>query len=654
MDRTGAAKPTFLWRGILILLPLLLLAGMGLYSLRQDRLLAEVEAKQRCQELVENYATTISTRLLTRMTRRGDLQGLDAIMEVDEHGNPLAITGSRERAIIPRNPIPHPPTETNLSRAQAAAWHKARQTEFTRADASVAIRDWRKFIELSPPAPFLTQARYDLGLMLAAHHEATEADQLFSEVQRDHAAFTDSGLPLWLLAEVQRVELARPSMLVFQQTCRDVVFHPTFATPAILAALTRLDPTGAMISRVWLDRWRDDQATRDFYFHTREDVVNDPVRRAFWTKWEGTSWLVLLVPSIGSQTKLLRFDRDIVAQALQDVLTTNLTQMKYAKLGVEIAGKPVLSVDPQWPVLGSASAALIPESTTKTVTVYESLSKPGLLYAQQRARTAWFAALILVSAMAALIGFVSAYRGFHQQLRLSEMKSNFVSSVSHELRAPIASMRLLAESLERGKVLDEAKQQEYFGFLVQESRRLSSLIENILDFSRIEQGRKKYQFESTDLDILVEQTLKLMQPCAAERGVELKLQKPAVSGHEAVHCDGLAVQQALINLIDNAIKHSPAGAAVMIGLERGPGNFRLWVEDRGPGIPAEDHERIFERFYRRGSELRRETQGIGIGLTIVKHSVEAHGGRVVLRSAVGQGSRFAIELPNQPAAEEQK
>ena len=231
------------------------------------------------------------------------------------------------------------------------------------------------------------------------------------------------------------------------------------------------------------------------------------------------------------------------------------------------------------------------------------------------------------------------------------MKSNFVSSVSHELRAPIASMRLLAESLQRGKVSDPTKQMEYFGFLVQESRRLSSLIENILDFSRIEQGRKKYQFEPTDLDFLVEQTVKLMQPCAVERGVELKLQNTA-SGHETAHCDGLAVQQALINLIDNAIKHSPSGGTVLIGLERGPGNFRLWVEDGGAGIPAEEHERIFERFYRRGSELRRETQGIGIGLTIVKHSVEAHGGRVVLRSAVGQGSRFTIELPNQPAEEE--
>jgi signal transduction histidine kinase len=282
------------------------------------------------------------------------------------------------------------------------------------------------------------------------------------------------------------------------------------------------------------------------------------------------------------------------------------------------------------------------------------LTDRNLLYAKQRQLQFIFGALIAASALAALIGFIAAYGAFRHQQQLGEMKSNFVSSVSHELRAPIASMRLLAESLQRGKVSGETKQREYFGFLVQESRRLSSLIENILDFSRIEQGRKKYQFEPTDLDFLVEQTVKLMQPCAVERGVELKLDKAEASSQAVVHCDGLAVQQALINLIDNAIKHSPKGAVVVIGLERGPENFRLWVEDQGAGIPPEEHEKIFERFYRRGSELRRETQGIGIGLSIVKHSVEAHGGRVIVRSAVGQGSRFTIELPNQPVAAEEK
>jgi signal transduction histidine kinase len=171
------------------------------------------------------------------------------------------------------------------------------------------------------------------------------------------------------------------------------------------------------------------------------------------------------------------------------------------------------------------------------------------------------------------------------------------------------------------------------------------LIENILDFSRIERGRKQYEFEPADLGALAEDTVRLLHACSAERSVELDLRKNGAAGAEPLACDGLALQQALINLIDNAIKHSPSGSRVAVGLDDGAAEMRLWVEDSGPGIPPEEHGKIFERFYRRGSELRRETQGIGIGLTIVKHIVEAHGGRVTVRSAPGQGSRFTMELP---------
>ena len=117
--------------------------------------------------------------------------------------------------------------------------------------------------------------------------------------------------------------------------------------------------------------------------------------------------------------------------------------------------------------------------------------------------------------------------------------------------------------------------------------------------------------------------------------------------------DGRAIQQALVNLIDNAIKHAPAGSTVTVGLAVNAGacslphgsSIRLWVEDHGPGIHVEEHRKIFERFYRLGSELRRDTPGVGIGLSIVKHIVEAHGGLVLVESELGKGSRFILELP---------
>src|SRR5258708_21289175 len=196
-------------------------------------------------------------------------------------------------------------------------------------------------------------------------------------------------------------------------------------------------------------------------------------------------------------------------------------------------------------------------------------SREQMLSAERR-RARLFAALIIGAVFAALAGLVTARRAFRRQLHLNEMKSNFVSSVSHELRAPIASVRLMAENLEGGKIPDAPRQNEYFRFIVQECRRLSSLIENVLDFSRIEQGRKQYEFEPADLNLLTQTTVKLMEPYAAERGVRLRLEAPgngeAVSKIE-LSVDGRAIQQALVNLMDNAIKHSAKGETVTVGIE---------------------------------------------------------------------------------------
>ena len=274
------------------------------------------------------------------------------------------------------------------------------------------------------------------------------------------------------------------------------------------------------------------------------------------------------------------------------------------------------------------------------------LAHPDKLYSRQRQRTFWFGLVVGLSALAALIGVAATVTAYQRQVKLNQLKSNFVSAVSHELRAPIASIRLMAESLERGRVKSEDKQNEYFHFIVRECRRLGSLIQNVLDYARIEQSRKQYEFEPVDMTGLIRQTVQGMEPCAQEKQVTLQIQgiplihsnaspdsppdpdfkkSPIVLAPVAAEVDGRALQQALINLLDNAIKHAPAGSKVEIGCQATPlGRLLLWVQDHGPGIAQEEHKRIFEWFYRSGTELRRNTQGVGIGLSIVKHIVEAH------------------------------
>jgi len=186
---------------------------------------------------------------------------------------------------------------------------------------------------------------------------------------------------------------------------------------------------------------------------------------------------------------------------------------------------------------------------------------------------------------------------------------------------------------------------DYHRLIAQECRRLSTLIENVLDFSRGERGCRNYQLAPTGLAELVEDVARLMRSGAVEKGLSLETHIPEKPLRAAV--DAKAIQQALVNLVDNAIKYSNPGTTVVLGVETDPpaGVVRLWVQDQGVGIPAAEHDRIFERFYRCGSELRRDTHGAGLGLAIVKQVIEGHKGRVIVRSAPGQGSRFTLELP---------
>jgi signal transduction histidine kinase len=431
--------------------------------------------------------------------------------------------------------------------------------------------------------------------------------------------------------------------------------------------------------------------------NTASNAVVAAIRidRGAWDR----NWLALETGGGDTNAWFICHRESEIASRLNRLLAEKQPVPDYLGVGVEIAGRKINTLNsdlrlwhyagwnnPHSPgggekkeyagetatnILASAAESQAGEEALR-VNVY--LTSPSTLYRRQGARTFWFGSLVAVSAAAALIGLLTAWQAFRQQRQLNEMKSNFVSSVSHELRAPIASVRLMAENLEGGKISEPQKQREYFGFIVQECRRLTSLIENVLDFSRIEQGRKQYEFEPTDIAALVQTTVKLMEPNAAEKGVALKLETSNAEHRTSnieFKMDGRAIQQALVNLIDNAIKHSPKGETVTVGMEarnenvvsdedegreRGrekrdkslnpqPSTLNLSVTDNGPGIPPEEHEKIFERFYRRGSELRRETQGVGIGLSIVKHIVEAHGGRVLIESRAGQGSRFTIELP---------
>ena len=233
------------------------------------------------------------------------------------------------------------------------------------------------------------------------------------------------------------------------------------------------------------------------------------------------------IPFAGQGYEVWFVPREVIEAIFAKALDENKFLIpEYAHATVTVEGKPLrLSGDanpgPEQPLLGTATqevgAQMMPDAADFELRFY--LTSREQMLSAERGHARLLGLLVLASTFAALIGLFAAYRAFRRQQQLSELKSNFVSSVSHELRAPIASVRLMSENLERGNVREPHRQNEYFRLIVQECRRLSSLIENILDFSRIEQGRKQYELEPTDLAALARQTVKLMEPCAMDRQV---------------------------------------------------------------------------------------------------------------------------------------
>lgn len=721
--RSWTQRPRFFWQGWLAVLPVLVLAGLGLLFLRQDRRLAEQEARQRAQEIARQLSPALARGVGSRLaqfqawarywhtvrtewrpawpgspaaeawaaeqtnfhqwqtewqTTYPDLNADDVLFR------PVQLSESVE-SVWPRDwpPVPAPPDWFSaLTTEQGEAWRTACLAEANPDTQAQAADSWRAFMELAPSNEARVNAQFALLRLAGSTNAVPEMVAELCEFSRRYGTVeTESGLPLAALSFALAVRCSGDDVLnetLFDSLRDQMLSAPSLLCPYFIGELERRARTAPQsvqaTIRALAELWQYQERLRGIVGQMRRSgAFSGLTPTNGWFDANGARWWAVFEPDLARSTtptpatnrvnSLRLYPKVVLQQAFQEALReVNPSHPPYFGLGITLEGEAMPVPEPRvaktepTTLLATVSDTISerkePGSAGPRFTLGIHLIDPAALYARQRQRTVWFGALILAAAGAAVLGFVQSRRAFLREHQLNELKTNFVSSVSHELRAPVASVRLMAESLARGTVQDAPRQSEYFQFIVQECRRLSSLIGNVLDFSRIEQGRKQYEFEPTDIQALVRETLKVMEAGALERDLRLELHAPT-SPPQARDLqpvlDGHAIQQALVNLLDNAFKHSPKGATVGVGLEIDANRLRLWVEDHGPGIPAAEHDRIFERFHRLGSELRRESQGVGIGLSIVKHIVEAHGGRVRVQSELGQGSRFTIDLPLNPS-----
>lgn len=256
-------------------------------------------------------------------------------------------------------------------------------------------------------------------------------------------------------------------------------------------------------------------------------------------------------------------------------------------------------------------------------------------------QSVWQFSLTLVALLTVLGGFL-LWRDMRRETHIAELRTQFVSSVSHELKTPLTSIRMFAELLQM-RDTNDAQQVRFLDTIVSESERLTRLLNNVLDFSRIERGQKTYSLEPAPLADVVQAAVRTIQYPLAQQGFALNLTVGDDIPPVAVDRD--ALQQAMLNLLTNAMKYSGSSREIDLSIYAENGTAVIRVSDRGIGIPEHEHSRIFEKFYRVPVPENREVSGTGLGLSLVAHIAKAHGGRVQVDSRPGQGSTFSILIP---------
>ncbi len=449
------------------------------------------------------------------------------------------------------------------------------------------------------------------------------------------------------LLNLVRILRETPSVLTSLVLKRDV--------PRWLAALPVALPSVEEQVGLAMERWRLDQLDRHWYRRWRSSVEEGRstsiVGRPSWFE-DDEGWALVVFTEADSDTWNY--------QCLPEAIVRRLDREWHSLAGdwPEYFWVDVLVDD--WRVTTGApraSPVWPPESGIGTATeggirVMVSVADGDALLERERRQMWWFASMLLLALVGGGMGTSMAYRAYRQQGRLYEMQGSFLSSVSHELRAPLASVRMLVEGLERGVPSGEARRKTYLKLIARECHRLTALVQNVLDFSQQTQRGREYHFEECRVSDLVRATLAPFHLRAKERAVRLVYRSKPVRCRESVQTaslDPVAWQQVIVNLVDNALKHAPPKSTVWVELNlEETETLRLRVRDQGPGVPSEERVRVWQPFVRSGVELRREVAGVGIGLSIVKHVVEGHRGTVRFDENEAEGCGVEVCWPRHP------
>lgn len=611
MRAPGHRRQVLLFLAV-VLAPCLLLVGLSLRMIGQERELAEKRRSDERRLATEN----IRQELLARLER----------IKLEAAGGPARLasrTREPEVALVAwmrDGNLVMPWEAVEEERSTGTPFYQAlrdgEREEFVRGNAAAALPYYQRALRLAAGAGERSRARLLRARALDKTGRGAEALADFRILLAAAPDIQDEeGVPLQLYA-AERLAGSHADRAAVIEAARRALngqpwLHPTacYTLSTVAEKLNSSELKAEVAARIR----RTGQALGLEADHARLGL-----RDGLWVLYGEDPWLVSAVPGI---------------------------------LVIAVRAEPVFESFSAHPPNGVSALRFLPSGEAGGELLGENF--PGLKAAftladgggppSDAVQRSFLYAVMLVVLCAAVYGAYLLWRDLNREVRLAELHAQFVSSVTHELKTPLTAIRMFAETLQMGRSRDPEAQAEYLDTIVNECERLSRLVDGVLTFSKMEQGKKTYRFRTTRLEDAVRAAARTMEYPLAQHGFNLRVEMDGAL--PPVRADQDAIEQAVLNLLSNAMKYSGDRREIELRTVRVNGDAAIEVRDYGVGIRPEEQGRIFEKFYRVPTQENQQIPGTGLGLTLVAQIAHAHGGRVEVRSAPGEGSTFSIRLP---------
>ena len=633
---------------IALILPSAVLVGLGLRMIAQERVAAEARVADEWGGTVRQIRLDLLSRL--ESIKHEEIEALSSITG-QRHSHlyvnsevELIATLEDGRVILPWEDNGARIVRGQLRSAPFADWiRQGERAEFRRDDSRTAIESYGRAIEIARSPAQFGYARMSLARVLAAAGREQDSWRQYRQVLAIAPDVTDEHrVPMSLYAAARLLD-ARLDQRRVQERLGILVANREWMAPATLrmvhALLDTLIETGVDSSvRSAASALRSPVAEAMPVTETALALQQDFPRLGLqypaplvgaaesrWVPFGERGWLVSTASSLDPMLEVvIAVDARAVLAPLRNSNAWPTGQVGDVRVRAGGEGEGQL--------LGAALPGL--------EVVFPTAASGTDVAALQR--TLYGVALLLVLSIT-FFGAFLVWRDVRRELRLADLRSQFVSSVSHELKTPLTSIRMLAEILQTKDPPDRRMQADYLGTIVGESERLTRLLNNVLDLSKIEQDRMMYRPRPTLLAEVAHRAVQAVEYPLEQEGFTLSVD----SQHELplVSVDPDALEQAILNLLTNAMKYSGESREIDLRLRSEDGHAVVEVTDRGMGIAPQELERLTEKFYRVPTAENRHVPGTGLGLTLVDHMAKSHGGDLRVRSVVGAGSTFAIWLP---------